>query len=174
LVLLAPDQVFCSVGCDFDAAGLDSVHAVLCFPVAGALLRRPLHPGVSAAPLVVAQLPPGFSAVPLAVAQLPHGEHVALPSLSVPRPTRMSWDPKQILVGLPRFLLGVMIAMRRNFLFAELQVPLRRRQGVHQLNGMRRKRIRFEPRKSVFFVSERWNVTKRFHLIPSAVSETSL
>jgi hypothetical protein len=57
-----------------------------------------------------------------------------------------------MLVCLPRFLLGTMVAMKRNSLFAKLQVPLRRKQGVHQLNGMRRKRIRFEPRKSVFLL----------------------
>lgn len=65
---------------------------MLCFPVAGALLQRPLHSGVSAALLVVARLPHVVSAAPLAVAQLPPGEHVALPSLSVLRPTRMTWD----------------------------------------------------------------------------------
>lgn len=53
--------------------------------------------------------------------------------------------------------LGSMIAKRRNSYIAELQVPLRRKQGVHQLNGMRRKHIRFVPRKSVF-VSEGCNV----------------
>ena len=79
-VLLALEEVSCSADCDFDAAGLDSARAVLCFPVADAPLQRPLPPGVSAALL--------------AVALLPDDEHVVLPSLSVPRPTRMTWDRK--------------------------------------------------------------------------------
>lgn len=87
LVLPAPGQVSYSVGCDFDAAGLDSAHAVLCFPVVGALLQQPLPPDVSGAL-------PGVAGFLLAVAQLLHDERVVLPSLSVPRPTRMSWDRK--------------------------------------------------------------------------------
>jgi len=47
------------------------------------------------------------------------------------------------------FLLGIVIAKRRMSFVVELQVPLKQRQGVHQLTGMRRKHIRFVPRRSV-------------------------
>jgi hypothetical protein len=146
LVLLARDQVSCSVGCGFDAAGLDSAHVVLCFPVVGALLQQLLPPDVFGAL-------PGVSEFLLAVAQLLHDERVVLPSLSVPRPTRMSWDRQRMLVCSPRVLLDIVIVKRRNSCIAELPVLLGWKQGVHQLNGMRRRRIRFAPRKSAL-VSE--------------------
>lgn len=142
LVLPAPGQVSCSVGCDFDAAGLDSAHVVLCSPVVGALVQQPLPPDVSEAL-------PGVFGFLLAVAQLLHDEHVVLPSLSVPRAIRMSWDRRRMPVCSPCILLGIVIVKRRNSCIAELPVPLRWKQGVHQLNGMRRRRIRFAPRKSV-------------------------
>lgn len=138
-------HVSCSVGCDVDAASLDSALAVLCSPVADAPLLQPLLPG--------------DSAVLLAVALLPRDERVMLPSLSVPRPTRMIWDRGRILAGSLHFLQSTVIVKRRNSCVGELQVLLRRKQGVHQLNGMRRKHIRFAPRKSVH-VSEGCDVTK--------------
>ena len=59
--------------------------------------------------------------------------------------------------------LGSMIAKRRNSYIAELPVLLRRKQGVHQLNGMRRKHIRFVPRKSI-------HVSEGCDLITHAIS----
>lgn len=58
-----------------------------------------------------------------------------------------------------------MIAKRRNSYIAELPVLLRRKQGVHQLNGMRRKHIRSVPRKSVF-VSEGCGIGNDFISYP--------
>jgi hypothetical protein len=49
----------------------------------------------------------------------------------------------------PRFLLGAVIVKRQNLCIVQLPVPLRWKQGVHQSNGMRRKHIRFAPRRSV-------------------------
>lgn len=65
----------------------------------------------------------------------------------------MSWDRKRIPMYSSHFLLGKMVVKRRSPCIAELQVLLRRKQGVHQLDGMRRKHIRFVPRES-FLVSE--------------------
>jgi hypothetical protein len=50
-------------------------------------VQQPLPPGVSG-------VLPGVFGFLLAVAQLLHDERVVLPSLSVPRPTKMSWDRK--------------------------------------------------------------------------------
>lgn len=93
LILIALEVIFYSADCAFDAACLDSVHAVLCFPVSVALLQRPLHLDVSAALLVESLHAVALLAAALpAVALLPGDERVVLPSLSVPRPTRMSRD----------------------------------------------------------------------------------
>ena len=95
LILVALEVVSYSADCDFGSAGLDSVHVVLCFPFAVALLQRPLHLDVSAALLVEILHAVALLAAALpAVALLPRDERVVLPSLSVPRPTRMSWDRK--------------------------------------------------------------------------------
>lgn len=93
LILIVLEAVSYSADCDFGSAGLDSVPAVLCFPVVVALLQRPLHLDVSAALLVELLHAVALLAAALpAVALLPGDERVVLPSLSVPRPTRMSWD----------------------------------------------------------------------------------
>lgn len=77
----------------------------------------------------------------------------------------MSWDRKRIPMYSPHFLLGKMVVKRRSPCIAELQVLLRRKQGVHQLDGMRRKHIRFVPRKS-FLVSEGCGMIEDFISYP--------
>jgi hypothetical protein len=119
---------------------------VLCFPFAGALLQQQHRPEV-------------FSAQ-LALALLLRDERVVLPFLSVPKPTRMSWDrSRSMMVRSLELLLGIMIVRRRRSSVVRLQVPLRGKQGVHQLSGMRRKHIHFVPRKSVV-VSKRCDMRR--------------
>lgn len=75
----------------------------------------------------------------------------------------MSWDRGRILVGSLHFFRSTMIVKRQNSCVEELQVLLGRKQAVHQLNGMRRKHIRFVPRKSI-------HVSEGCDLITHAIS----
>lgn len=72
-----------------------------------------------------------------------------------------------------RLYLGIVIARRRIPSAGRLQMLVRPKQVVHQLDGMRRKRIHFVPRKSAV-VSKGCDMIERFSHVPSAASETSL